>query len=141
MTPQSSCFTKGKKVILILTGILILGVLVFIVFQQSKNLKIDLANQMYLQEYVNIEKSIFKKSDDKNQALIRVLIGNSGNRIIDSLPIEINYYDQNGEFLGKDDEDILAFAEDILLPNKEKIFEINVTCPDDTTDAKLKIKY
>ena len=133
-------FSKSKKIVLILTGMLILGTLSFVVFEQSKKIRIKLASRRYYKQYVKIKDINLIKDDNAKEALLVIVAENSGNRIIDSLALEINYYTRDGKFLGRDNEDMLKFNNEIMLPNKRKVFEIKVICPKQTTDAKVKVK-
>ena len=133
-------FSKSKKIVLILTGMLILGTLSFVVFEQSKKIRIKLASRRYYKQYVKIKDINLIKDDNAKEALLVIVAENSGNRIIDSLALEINYYTRDGKFLGRDNEDMLKFNNEIVLPNKCKVFEINVICPEQTTEVKVKVK-
>jgi len=133
-------FGKSKKIVLVLTGMLILGTLSFVVFEQSKNLRIKLASRRYYKQYVKIEDINLIKDDNAKEALLVIVAENLGNRIIDSLALEINYYTRDGKFLGRDNEDMLKFNNEIMLPNKRKVFEINVVCPEQTSEVKVKLK-
>ena len=135
-----NCFCKSKKTLLVFAAVFILATLTFIVFKQSKALRINLEDRRYFKQYVKVEDVIFRKAANEEGAIIYVVIENSGNRILDSLPLEINYYNAKGKFLSRDNSDILKFISDIILPNRRKTFQLNVTCPKETVAVKIKIK-
>lgn len=112
-------------------------VIIWVGFVPFKNYKIYSANKRYFKNFVrlgNYDFNIYKKS-----ASINVAIENLGDRLLSRIILKIGYYNTNGKFLGVDSADILKMTGNVLYPKAGKIFRINVTCPENTSQIKLRI--
>ncbi|MFH1656077.1 MAG: hypothetical protein ABH954_05665 [Candidatus Omnitrophota bacterium] len=99
--------------------------------------KIRSAEKRYYRDYVKIINYDFNKY--KQNATINVAIENFGKRLLDSINVKIDYYDTDGKLLGTDLSDILKMSKDSLYPESGKVFRIDVTCSEETTEIKLSI--
>jgi hypothetical protein len=139
MKPENTGHNVSRKFLFIIVCVLITATAVFVVFMQYKTIKLKLVTLSYIKQNVSVQSfSIRKKAP--TEAVVIVMVENSGNRIIDSLPMAIEYYGKNDKFLSRDKVDALKFVGDILIPRRTKIFNIAVTCPKQTSTVKVRLK-
>jgi hypothetical protein len=118
--------------------VIIIIVFLWVAFVFINQFKIRFAENKYYQDYVKIVSYDFNKY--KQSATINIAIHNFGRRLLNSILIKIDYYDDEGKLLGSDLSDILKMSKDFLYPESGKVFQIDVTYPEGTSDIKLSIK-
>ncbi len=106
-------------------------------FVPVKHYKISSAKRKYFQTFVRLKNYDFNIY--KQNAAINVAIENLGNRLLDSIILKIEYFDAKDIILGIDYADVLKMSGDVLYPEAGKVFRISVTCPENTSQIKLKI--
>lgn len=132
---KSNSLKLFKKILLIGIALLVLLWASMVLIGQYK---IYSTEKRYYRNYVKIQEYDFSKY--KQNASISVLIENKGKRLLDSISIKIDYYNDKDELLGSDLADVLDMADDVLYPETGKVFRVDVTCPEETASIKLKIE-
>jgi hypothetical protein len=94
-----------------------------------KKLTTNVISNNYLKDFVKIESYRVVKDAANQQARLDVVITNSADRLIGSLPLTITYYDKNKRVLGNDYVDILKVTKDIILARTKKMFTLTILYP------------
>lgn len=118
--------------------LVILGLicLPFLKHQALKRVKGD-----YLKSFVRIAQQSVDKTDDDLSAKISVVIENSGDMVLDKIPLMISYLDAQKKFISSDQLDLLKMADDVVLANSRKSFVIDVIIPKGSTFINSQIMY
>ncbi|MBM3251873.1 MAG: hypothetical protein FJZ11_03730 [Candidatus Omnitrophica bacterium] len=118
--------------------VIVIIVLLWVAFVFVNQFKMRFAENKYYQDYVKIVSYDFNKY--KQNATINIAIHNFGRRLLNSVLIKIDYYDNEGKLLGSDLSDVLKMSKDFLYPESGKVFQIEVSYPEGTSGIKLSIK-
>ncbi len=118
--------------------LVILGLicLPFLKHQALKQVKSD-----YLKRYVKLTQERVVKSDSDLSAKISLVIDNSGDMILDKIPLKIDYLDPQKQFISSDQVDLLKMANDVILAKSKKSFIVDVTIPDNCSFINPQIMY
>lgn len=118
-----------NKIFGIATIVLLLIVCILISIPFFKRLSLKQLKSNYLKEFVSIEEYNVSKNDESLLAQINLSIGNSGDMLIDSLPLKINYLDKDRKIIEADSIDLLETVNDVIIAYNGKTFTIDVTFP------------
>jgi len=123
---------------LIISGIIIVVCAVFLILfyktkHKSREASFD-AKSIYIENY------IFTKLPLSGKALIRIYGMNKSGKDIEHFPVVIKYYTKEGQYLGKDESDLLSSTKAVLKAGGGLNAQVNVAYPKNTNKVTIDVK-
>jgi hypothetical protein len=130
--------THKIKFILNLAFILIIGAVA--IFLSVRYLALNSSRTDYLKKFVKIESLKVTNNDENLTAVVKIIVSNSGDRLVDNVPLAINYLDAQRNVISSDYTNLLQKGK-YILAKTDKEFEITVTFPGDSKFIEPVIQY
>lgn len=119
----------------------VLLIVILICLPFLKQTALRQAKNNYLKEFVSIKQYSAVLDKTGSSAKIQLVVSNSGNMVLDKIPLKINYLDADKSLLSSDEVDLLKIVNDVVFAKKSKSFTIDVTIPKGCRFISPQIKY